>query len=337
METTILEENTSHIIPKLKQTINIKLITSKFNFKNIELNLNGFIFNFSNKYYIISTHHNLPISEVINNNTILDIIINSCWSEVLIMNTSNINISEYSIYKSYYNKILKNKELINIKFNNDRLINYRLEILEYEFQPFDNIQTDYLMPYIVAKFITNIDIDNIIGLSGAPVFYNDKLIGMFSKYNINKKCAYILPIYIIIKNLMKKDNYNTYTINNYKNITKINKFNVKKNYIYYPILKINIPFETYLLLEGDINKEIQIFYKDINKVEHFIINKLYIDTNQYINTKLIDNNICYKITSRLLELILKLDKKILLLIFSNIQKNNFKYFNINNNIINIIE
>jgi len=326
--------------------LNLTLISSKFLNKHIEIQLKGFIFNFLNINYIITLHHNLPIENVLYNTNLMDILINSNWSEILILDATNINIVNYKINKFYCNKLPNINTIIYIEELNTRK-NYILEVIKYEFLLFDNLQDDYLMPYIVGKFNTPISADILVGMSGSPVYSKEKLIGIFSKYDINLKIAYILPIYIVIKNLTKQDNKNVYTIDTiesprascfaekYTNIKKINSYNVKSNQIYYPIFKLYIPLKTFLLIEGDQNKFITIYYdQSINSSEMLMAKKdlQIIKTNYIINYDLcidisdnlishIEKNNYYKISSRFLTLILKIDKNLLLPIFKTIARN----------------
>ena len=73
---------------------------------------------------------------------------------------------------------------------------------------------------------------------------------------------YILPTYYIIKTLNKLDNDNIYSLDD--NISKINKYFIRNNNIYHKSLKINIPLDAYLNLEGDINNEVLVNDKLIN-------------------------------------------------------------------------
>ena len=318
----------------LLETIDLKLLVSNFINNKIELLLNGFILNFSNHDYIISIHHNLPIDNIYEGTNSLNILINSCWSETLILDNNLLDLSKYKINKYYQNKLPKPNDILelkksefDIKINQSATMVYKLKVINYDFHPFDNIQSDYLIPYITVIFC-NDNIDNIIGLSGAPIFINHKLVGIFSKYNCVTKIGYILPIYIIIKNLIKNNNNNIYTITeDYDNIIKINSYNIKSNYVYNSSLKINIPLTTYILIEGDENKYVNIRYKnkfqDIvdNTVIYLPTNKLDISNESSLITMNISNIINYKLNSRLLSLILKLNKQLVLSLISKIIQN----------------
>jgi hypothetical protein len=301
---------------KTIETINIRILTEKFLDDSLEVLLNGFILNFSKNNYLVTVHHNLPISNIYDEyDKRLHILINSVWSETLVLDLpDDIELTNYAIYDSYQNKLPKINSILELK--NSKIELTSLIVINYEFHPFDNIQNDYLIPYIVVRFCE--EKENILGLSGSPIFINNKLIGVFSKYNHLKKVGYILPIYIIIKNLTKKDN-NIYKINE-KNIIKINSYKVKEDYIYHPTMQINIPLTSYFLLEGDINKEINIQYENIYKINERVFfnldNNLQISNENNIINVLGSNN--YKINSRLLALILKLNQNMVLEIFNKI-------------------
>ena len=65
----------------------------------MSVSLNGFIFKFNNKNYIISIHHNLPIKSVYYDNSLLNIKINSNWSEILILDLPSI-LNDLKIHKT---------------------------------------------------------------------------------------------------------------------------------------------------------------------------------------------------------------------------------------------
>jgi hypothetical protein len=162
-------------------------------------NLNSFILNYQKTNYLISVHHNLPIDSVYDwNNQKLKIKVNSCWSEVLIMETDNIDLSNITINYKVQNKLPKKGQNITIKTDKERFIT---PIIDYVLFPFDNITGNYKIPYIRSRLIGKIE--NISGLSGSPAFIDDKLVGVFAKFDEGESVAYIVPIYIVIKNLMK--------------------------------------------------------------------------------------------------------------------------------------
>lgn len=297
-------------------TIDLIIKTQSFNDNNFLLSLKGFYFKFESNIYILSIHHNLPIKNITFNDINLDIIINSQWSEVLILDGINYN-KKYKLYKIIQNKLPKINNIIH-------MLKYSLIIVDYEFINFDNIDGPEI-PYIKCKLLENDNINyNILkGLSGTPVFFNNKIIGIFSNYILYKYEHYIriLPIYIYIKNLKKNNNNDIYTSS--YNIKKINRYNVindnniKK--IYHNKLNIKVPLTTYFLLELDISnilininnnnyilkdiklltlKEIESLQIEKKKTTHNILSLYYNNNNNII---LNDNK--YYINIRLLKLI----------------------------------
>ena len=239
------------------EVLQIHIETSIFLNKSLKQKLNSFVLNYNKCNYLISVHHFLPIKCIYNclNNDELIIKINSCWSEVLVINTSNINLSNLNINYKIQNKLPKQLDEIFIK-TNDR--NYSMCVIDCGLIPFNNISIDCTIPYIRCRIDQSIKI--LAGLSGSPVIMNDRIIGVFSKFDDRESIAYIIPIYIIIKNLIKEDNYNIYGLPTIivSNINKINSYNIKENYIYHPTLKINIPINTFLMIEGDVKTKLSI-------------------------------------------------------------------------------
>lgn len=253
----------------MNTNLDIKITTQSFNNSCIKITLNGFILSYASRQYIITLHHNLPIEsiECLNTNTTLDSVVNSKWSEVLVCKNDLMlnHENNFKVFRDVHCKLPKEDTILNVIVSNNKLglkeglmPSQSIELLTVSTKliPYDNLDPDILIPYISAKFIDTIE--NIAGLSGSPVLYKDKVIGVFSKYDHRNLVAYIIPIHIVIKNIEKKDN-NIYKIN-IDNIKKINSYNVKDNEIYYPQLKINIPLNTFCVLEGDIDNQVIVTY-----------------------------------------------------------------------------
>jgi hypothetical protein len=293
--------------------MNIIINIQEFLNKYLKLNLISFVLNYYKKNYLISVHHHLPINSVYNLfDQKLNIKVNSCWSEVLILETDNIDISLLSINYTFQNRIPKPKQVLIIKSD---VLKYETVMIDYEFIPFDNINQNLTLPYIRSSLKTD---DNLSGLSGSPVYCDHKLIGVFSKFDIKEYIAYIIPIYIVIKNLKKKDNTNIYELP--LKINKINSYNIKDDMVYHPNLKILVPINTFLILEGDSQKMFTVRH-DITNVMINCMTKpkeLYISNEDFI----VKNNFDYKINSRLLVLLKKIvNKQMISYLFNHISKN----------------
>jgi len=239
------------------ETITLKALSPKINNLDVENTITGFIFNYNGSNHIITVHHFLPIDKVYDQetNNELDIEINSSWNEGLILNTNNVNLSKYKIFSKVHNNIPKLNSRLSMKVDGNRI---ELEFIGYDMIPFNNIQLDVPILLIKARIISNLD--KFAGYSGSPVFIKNKIIGIFTKIRSDSNIAYIIPIYIITKNLEKEDNSNIYTMN-VKNIQKIGSWIVNKdNEVYHPTLKLNIPVATYFLIEGDLNFKSIIYF-----------------------------------------------------------------------------
>jgi hypothetical protein len=318
------------------ETIDLVINTQSFNDNKYLLSLKGFYIKFESKIYIFSIHHNLPINNVSFNDIKIDIIINSRWSDVLILDGEQDGFNynkDYVLHKTIQNKLPNIDSIVNMK-------DYLLQIVDYEFINIDNINMNSPdLPFIKCKLLNDDDIDysNFKGLSGTPIFLNDKIIGTFSHYNQNRnKYIYILPIYIYIKNLKKKNNNDIYTFD--YNVNKINRYNVidatnNVKIIYHNKLNINVPLSTYFLLELDSNNilintnnnDYILENKNINDIK--TNNILLLDYNNDNNIILNDN--IYTINIRLLKLMkhIGINRKILLFLV----KFNKKQLSINNN------
>lgn len=296
--------------------IELTAITESFYKKQLKLKISGFFIKYNKKIYLISIHHNLPIENVMHNDRILDIEKNVSWNELLIINYNN---PEYKVHRFMKNNLKNVKELTmntNNTINNNNINNIIFYNISYEFIEYNNLPNNPRLPYILCD--VNVDI-NFSGLSGMPVMYNDKLVGIFSKYNSRTRKAYIIPIYIAVKSII---NNNNVCINNTDSIIKIDYYNVKNNMIYYKPLNYTIPLDSYYLLENNKIESNKIcLLKNNTKI-------LYSDTTDIINN---DNSLIhifnkYKITYRLVMLLSKIniDKNIIIFIINNINNKDNK-------------
>ena len=281
-------------------TINLSLVMEcqEYLSKSISQKMSGFIINTNGCNRVITIHHFLPVEKVVETETNqeLPILINSSWSEFLVLDSKNLNLGKFSIYKEVHNKLPKPNDELVMELNHGRCV---MKVCGYDFIPYDNLNTNITIPYIRASIIS--DVNEFAGLSGLPVFINNKIVGVFSKVYSNNKYLLILPIYVLIRNLEKKDNNHIYMFENIPK--KINSYYVKENQeIYHPTLKFDIPLSTYVLLEGDQDNGsvIQILSGETT------FEKMILDTSHgnMIDYNLIKSNqFTYLITPRLLALL----------------------------------
>lgn len=289
----------------MKEIIPLNLYTDSFYDKSLKISLNGFIFKKNDNYHLITIHHNLPINKVKYDDQLLNIKINSNWSEILILDLPN-NYIDYKIHKIFQNKLPLIDQILQIKTNTNT---FDINVIGYDFMPFDNLPNSPRTIYIKCKIYGD---NNYFGLSGSPVFYNNILVGIMSKVNIKTSIAYIIPFYIVIKNLLKNDNDTVYKLNNSVKLKKIGFYQIKSNNtIYHKILKSYVPIDNYILLEGD-NSIRYDFISETNDIVYWD------DIKESI---IHDKNICnidnkYKVTNRLLSLLNKIniDKTILMML-----------------------
>jgi hypothetical protein len=284
----------------MTQRLKLTIETQEYLTNKICQEISGFIFNTGGKNKLITLHHFLPVEKVLETETNqeLSILINSSWSEFLILDPGYINISKYSVYKEIHNRLPKINDELFMELSETRCV---MKVFGYEFFPYNNLNTKITIPYIRAGVISGSG--DYAGFSGTPVFLNNKLIGVFSKAYSNNKTLLIIPIYVLIRNFEKKDSYHIYKFLNTPN--KINAYYVKNNKIYHPTLKIDIPVSTYTLLEGDLDVGATIQ----NSSGETLFDKMIVDTDQDI---MIEYNLIkldqttYLITPRLLALLKRL-------------------------------
>ena len=305
----------------MTETIALELCTQEFQQKQLKIRLNGFVMNYNNNNFIITLHHNLPIQEfIIPSKQIKPTIkYNPLWNECILLETDDIkcNLEEYKTHSIIQNKLPKINEIMYIVTDTKK---YKMNTLGVDFIPFDMSISSPTIPYIKATFVNEM-MEDFSGLSGSPVYIDNKLVGIFAKYNDIKESAYIIPIYIIIKTIEKHDNSHVYE-SRQVNIKKINNYNVKDNMIYHPTLKQYIPLSSYFLVEGDVDTKYTIHYMDSELIT--------IETNVYPINMVLSNamniitndELQYKITSRLIILMKRMiDIEIIKVIWSKIISN----------------
>jgi hypothetical protein len=108
----------------MTQTININIETQEYLSKSIMQKLSGFIINVNKNNYIITIHHFLPIQKVTEADTKqeLTIAVNSCWSEILVLNSKNINLNRYLVHKNIQNKLPKINDELSMELEFDKCI-----------------------------------------------------------------------------------------------------------------------------------------------------------------------------------------------------------------------
>jgi len=239
----------------LYNTINISYELETLEEIEINIDIKGFILNYNLENYIITLHQWYPIKTIKVEDKIVDNVIQSSWNELVVIKDTFENL-QCKIIKNIKN-VLPNKD--QILFCNDDI----LTVIDYQHRNINNLHIYPRILYIKA-------ICNKIQCPGTPVFQkNGKLIGVIS--NIINDFAYIIPTYYIIKTLQKESNDKIYMIYD-KNITKINNFNVKNNYVYHKQMSIKIPLDMYFVLEGDkhnticINKSEEYNYSEMENI-----------------------------------------------------------------------
>jgi hypothetical protein len=257
-----------------------------------KISTTGFIINKFSENYIVTVHHGLPINRCTTDLYNLKIIKDCIWNELLILKSNTINYDSYNVFKKCKYRIPKNYDMLYIKTNDTIVTLTNASIVHLNLF---EIPTNPKIPYIKLDIYSN-DVEQ--SMSGSPVIDgNNYLIGILAKKNDIDKSVYVIPIYILVKSLIKNNNNSIFDINCKENIYKINNVKVNNNLIFHKQLDILIPLSTYFMIEGDISNSIKInntYYEYIN-----INDQLYINNTN----KIIVNNRKHEITTRLLKLI----------------------------------
>jgi len=265
----------------------------------------GWSFKYENKSYLITPHHFLPIDTIVMDEIKLNILVNSSWADVLICELPE----HIKINKSKFSNAIPKKDSKLYYISNNKKFDITCDSFEYI--DFNDICSRYKQIYI--KAITK-PLEKAHGLSGTPVFNEDnQVIGMITKYINDKETFLILPIYCIIKNIIKKSSNNIFKIDDKFDIFKIGKYNVEcigeKRTIYNPFLKTKILLDTYYLIEGDEDKKINMTVadnKDIVSIEGEFVKE---NKDVYYNPNLVCNKSTLFVNARFFNLLLQLSLK----------------------------
>ena len=217
-------------------------------FNNETMDLFGFYYKYNDEYYFVTLNHNLPIQDhIILNEKEIPIFKNCVWNEIVLSKVIPKKNKEFVFYQGGKKQILENKRYF---FGENK------EVLIYEGESFLEINMIPNNPknlYYKFRF-KNFDPNN--GDSGTPILDDqNNIIGIFSKYDIKKKIAYVIPYLYIEKSITKQNKI--FSINyEISEIKKIYRYKVINNKIYYQPMNKYIPLSTYFLLEGGTKKQI---------------------------------------------------------------------------------
>jgi hypothetical protein len=273
-------------------TLDITCELEEINNNKKSMTITGFIFCYNDNNYIISTHHGLPITKCYLTNDIkntLRIYCNPIWNEILVL-MPKYPIENIKITKKKKNRLVINKDEL-LLINNDEQV--KLIYTTTTFMNLNSLKTNPYIPYLQADIVEG-EIKR--SYSGSPVFTkNNYLVGIFTKLNLSENSVYIIPVYFLIKTLVKKCNDSIFDIS-CENILKVNLQNIKDNLIKHKQMNLLMPLSTYFLLEGDTDKTELI---NDNFMDYTNINDCL-----YINncTKLIKNKNTIEMTTRLYKL-----------------------------------
>lgn len=267
---------------KIMATIPITLkITNIIDNSNYESLTSGFNFKYKEINYVVTVHHgqlidNLKIEDN-NYNAMDDQVINTIWNELLIIKNTHAN--NYKLFKNYRLYAPHKNEILFIKSN----VNVKIKMINYEFINLNNMSYNPYNLYLECEM--NEIISDLKSLSGSPVITKDnRLVGIMSKFNMIKNTVYIIPVYYLIKTLNKKSNDEIYGIN-FEGIENVPKT------LYNKFLKVDLPIETYMMLEGDQDKQYKI-NKTLLRFEN--INNIFpLSNSRYLETQ----DECYVVTN----------------------------------------
>ena len=104
--------------------------------KQLDIKLNSFILSYKSKKFIVSLHHNIPINNVSDEEgNMIDIHINSQWSEVLLLKSDTLNCTDFKVFSEIQNKITKKGDVMTLLAD----ARYNMVAKDIIMIPFDNL------------------------------------------------------------------------------------------------------------------------------------------------------------------------------------------------------
>ena len=257
------------------------------------------------KFYIVTVHNYLPISdEIYINEKKLKICINSKWNELLILKNDEL-ISDSPLID------LSKVSNVFLSINSDvKINNINGKICEYTYYEYGVLPNYPNIVYI--KIRINCD-ENL--LPGSPVFdENNNLIGIVS-FVIDY--VYCLPVYYLVRTFKKDNNISIPNIP--LKIDKINNNIVKGIYVYNPKIKCSILVDCHLLLEPNS----KIYVKNNNSYDKIDVPFLRYNDKSLVknNRKIVKMNDKYEISISSLYFLRYLDMSLAVELYSFINRN----------------
>jgi hypothetical protein len=224
--------------------INIKNTTAL----SFDIQVKGVLIKYKKKIYLTLPHAGLDVNIIIFNNKEYTKFKYSHWSENIIVEIDEKDVLEHQyIFKKFGLKCIDVNKKIKI---ND--IDYKY--IKNDYFPVDMMVNNPNLMYYVVKSKETFEPE-----TGMPLYYNNILYGIYSKYNNEKKFCYVIPSLFIEKSINNVKN-NLYVCNNIDNIKSIDRYKVYGDMIYCPQFQYNIKLDTYLLYLS--NSENRITYNN---------------------------------------------------------------------------
>lgn len=260
-------------------------------------------------YHIV--HDKSFIKNHNNEQIIIDIVIDEYDIVILKKPDKIINYNSFLLdLKFFVNENNKIKYINSYKNNIFKLKNKIISMIDIEC---DYIKTNIFPQLPVFIFSSDSDID-YSGYSGSAIISKNNLFGILISININNGKITCLPIeiiYYILKNYIhNKMNFyympinmkNNIVCNNFRNLVKndiiykINNIELNNDMIYDNNLENDIPYDTYLMLNGFTDIKIEYYRNNSKNKKKYMINiKLKVFSYKYVSFDFRDKNFNYNI------------------------------------------
>lgn len=202
-----------------------------------DIQVKGVLVKYNKEIYLSVPHAGLDVNIIIFNNKEYSDFKYSYWSENIIVKIDKSDILEHQyVFKKFGLKCIDVTK--KIKINN---IDYKY--IKNDYFPINMMVDNPNMVYYVVKSPNSPEPEPEIGM---PLYYNNILYGIYSKYNNEKNFCYVMPFLFIEKSIINTTN-NLYTCNSIDNIKSIDRYRVYGDMIFCPQFQYNIKLETYLL------------------------------------------------------------------------------------------
>lgn len=234
---------------------------------SFDIETTGVLLKYNGNTYLNVLHAGLDVKIIIFNDKEYNDFKYSEWSENIIVKIDNIDIKDYQfVFKTFGKKHIDPTTKCKI---NNKYCTY----IKQEYYPINMMSNNPDLLFYSLSYEGD-DVPD----KGVPLYYNNRLLGINSRFHYEKKHCCVIPIVFILKSIENETNYLMICENDY--VKSIGRFKVHGDMIFNSQLQYNINCETHFMFLSNSKKRINVN----NKIDEYLIFKRYkyIECNTYL-------------------------------------------------------